>query len=94
MESDLSKEVKLLMENNRHPRLTRVLRILGTAALILLLFAGFLCYFSAAWYASVYGRTGFDSVLYTLTQSLNGVQSGLIFQFLTGAENQASAVSL
>ena len=91
MSSIALKEVNLFMKNNRYPRLARLLRIMGTAVLTLLLFAGFLCYFSAAWYVSVYGRIGFDSVLYTLTQSLSGVQSGLIIQYLTGAAVPALA---
>lgn len=45
----------------------------------------FLCFFSARWFVRVYGRTGFDSILYTLTASLGGVQSGLVFQYLLQA---------
>ena len=48
----------------------------------LLNFVGFLCFFSARWFVTVYGRIGFDSILYTLKSSLGGVQSGLIFQYL------------
>ncbi len=48
----------------------------------LLLFVGFLAFFAVTWYRSVYGDTGFDSVLYTLTGGLNGVQSGLVKSFL------------
>ena len=55
-------------------------------ALCVLIFVGFLCFFSAWWYVRVYGRIGFDSVLYTLTSNLGGVQSDLIVSYLaTGA---------
>lgn len=50
-----------------------------------LVLAGFLCFFSARWYVSVYGRTGFDSILFTLRASLGGVQSGLISSYLLRA---------
>ena len=52
-----------------------------TAALLI----GFLCFFSGRWFVNVYGRIGFDSILYTLLASLGGVQSGLIFQYLLQA---------
>lgn len=45
----------------------------------------FLCFFSARWFVRVYGRTGFDSILYTLTAGLNGVQTGLVSQYLLQA---------
>lgn len=51
----------------------------------LLLLISFVCFFSARWYVSVYGRIGFDSILYTLQSSLGGVQSGLIRQYLLQA---------
>ena len=53
-----------------------------SVALLLFSALSFLCFFAALWYVSVYGRLGFDSVLYTLTSDLGGVQSGLIVQFL------------
>ena len=52
---------------------------------VLLAFVAFLCFFSARWFVSVYGRIGFDSILFTLTASLGGVQTGLIFQYLLKA---------
>lgn len=48
----------------------------------LLTVTAFACFFSARWYVNTYGRLGFDSVLYTLTASLGGVQSGLVTRFL------------
>ena len=52
-----------------------------TCVTTLILFLVFLCFFSARWYVSVYGQTGFDSILFTLSSSLGGVQSDLILQF-------------
>lgn len=81
------------MENNEPPINNgkarpfgrRILGCLRTALLCLLVLVAFLCFFSARWYVSVYGRIGFDSVLYTLTASLGGVQSDLILSWLKGA---------
>ena len=42
----------------------------------------FLAFFSARWFVSTYGRIGFDSILYTLSAELEGVQSGLIGSYL------------
>ena len=47
------------------------------------LFVGYLCFFSGRWYVSSFGRLGFDSVLFTLTSGVSGVQSGQITGFLT-----------
>ena len=47
------------------------------------LFIGYLCFFSGRWYVSSFGRLGFDSVLFTLTSGVSGVQSGQITGFLT-----------
>lgn len=54
--------------------------ILLTPMFILLL--GILCYFAARWYSVVYCNTGFDSILFTITNNLGGVQPELIFAFL------------
>lgn len=56
-----------------------------TAAVVILcilLAVAFLAFFSAVWYVSVFGRTGFDSVLYTLTGGLSGVSAGLVGRYL------------
>lgn len=50
---------------------------------MLLLIAG-LCFFLARWYTSVYGDTGFDSIVYTLTNGVSGVQSGLVLRGVAG----------
>ena len=47
-----------------------------------LLFIGSLCFFSGRFYVTTFGRLGFDSVLYTLTSGLGGVQSGQISRYL------------
>ncbi len=62
-----------------------VLRAVSLTALCILSLTAFLCFFSAVWYRDVYGDTGFDSVLYTLTGGLGGVQTGLIVNFISGA---------
>ena len=55
----------------------------GTAVLLtLLLFIAYLCFFSGRWFVTVYGRIGFDSILFTLQSSLSGVQSDLVMSFL------------
>ncbi len=64
---------------------SNVFQALVPALLCLLSFAAMLCFFSTLWYKDVYGDTGFDSVLYTLTGGLGGVQSGLVISFLSGA---------
>ena len=47
-----------------------------------LLFVGSLCFFSGRFYVSTFGRLGFDSVLYTLSAGLGGVQSGQITRYI------------
>jgi len=60
--------------NRKHP----IKHLLCT----ILAFAGFWCFFSAHWFVETYGEIGFDSVIYTLTASLSGVQKGLIIRYL------------
>ncbi len=59
--------------------------MLCTIAVSLLLLLSFLCFFSACWYVRVYGRTGFDSILFTLGAGLSGADTGLILSFTGGA---------
>ena len=47
----------------------------------ILLFLAFLCFFSARWFVRVYGRIGFDSILYTLTSSMGGVEPDLLLNY-------------
>lgn len=63
----------------------RIGRAVAMVALCLLMLIGFLCFFAAAWYVKIYGRIGFDSVLYTLTGGLGGVSTDLVTKFLCGA---------
>ena len=63
----------------------RIGRAIGTVLLCLLITLAFLTFFSAAWYVRVYGRIGFDSVLYTLTGGLGGVSTDLVTKYLSGA---------
>lgn len=57
---------------------------IGTGLLCLFISIAFLCFFSAAWYVNVYGRIGFDSVLFTLMSDLGGVQGDLVVSYLLG----------
>ena len=52
---------------------------------MLILFPAFLAFFSARWFVSIYGRIGFDSILYTLSSSLEGVESELLIRYLLNA---------
>jgi len=63
-------------------RSRRPISVFTTAGLTFLLFLSFLCFFAARWFVTVYGRIGFDSILFTLQSSLSGVQSGLVKSFL------------
>jgi len=80
---------------NKHiQRIRKLLTAVGITCVCLLSLVAFLCFFSAWWYVRVYGRIGFDSVLYTLTSSLSGMQSGLIADYLSGAAAPALACTL
>ena len=67
-------------ENNvtarRNPKLITV--ILCT----ILLAVAYAAFFAVLWYTVTYGETGFDSVWFTLTGGLDGVQSGLVTSYL------------
>ena len=60
----------------------RPLRIWTVVLLTLLLCFAFACFFAARWFVNVYGRIGFDSILFTLQSSLSGVQSDLVRSYL------------
>lgn len=68
-------------EKQKKPLSHRLLCILSCILVTL----GALCFFSASWYVRTYGDTGFDSILFTLTGGLNGVQDDLVTSFLIGA---------
>lgn len=63
----------------------RILEAIATVALCLLILVAFLCFFAVAWYVRIYGRIGFDSVIYTLTGGMGGVSTELVENFLIGA---------
>ncbi len=79
-------------KNSRPAR--RFLSYAGVVCVNLISLVAFLCFFSARWYVQVYGRIGFDSVLYTLTSSLSGTQSSLISKYLSGAALPALATTI
>lgn len=66
---------------------TRLKRRIRPAAIgcSIFLFLGFLCFCSARWFVRIYGRIGFDSILYTLSASLDGVEPELLKSFALGA---------
>ena len=59
-------------------------RIFGNIGLCILLLVAFLGFFAAWWYVRIYGRIGFDSVLFTLTGGLGGVSPELLRSFFLG----------
>ena len=63
---------------------TRTRRRLRPAALWcgVMLFTAFLGLFSARWFVNIYGRIGFDSILYTLSSNLGGVEPELLINYL------------
>ena len=63
-------------------RSRRPLHPVTVAGLTLLLAVAYGCFFAARWFVTVYGRIGFDSILFTLQSSLDGVQSDLIRSYL------------
>ena len=52
---------------------------------IILLFFGCMAFFSARWYITEFGDTGFDSILYTLFSEMSGTDSTVIMNFMTTA---------
>ena len=55
--------------------------LLGLLSILLLI--AYLSFFAAQWYVDVYGRIGFDSVLYTLFSGTEGVNIDLLSDYLT-----------
>ena len=60
-----------------------ILRGIGIGLLCVLLLVAYLSLFAAQWYVDVYGRIGFDSVLYTLFSGTEGVSKDLLTDYLT-----------
>ena len=74
--------MKIIEKRQRERNLSKHL---ANAGLCLLMLVAFLGFFAAWWYVRIYGRIGFDSVIFTLTGGLGGVSTDLINKFLTGA---------
>jgi len=70
-----------MMTQNHKPR--GILKGVLIGLLCVLLLLAYLCFFAAQWYVNVYGRIGFDSVLYTLFSGTEGVSSDLLSDYLT-----------
>ena len=70
------------MEEIKSRRRKTFVRIYEIVWLSMLMLIAFLCFFAAWWYVRVYGRIGFDSVLFTLTGGLGGVSDTLVHDFL------------
>ncbi len=51
----------------------------------IILFIGVLAIFSAIWFRIVYGKMGFDSILFTLFSNGDGVESGILLDYLLRA---------
>ncbi len=60
----------------------RPIRVGTAVGLTILLLIAYVCFFAARWFVTVYGRIGFDSILFTLQSSLSGVQSDLVKSYL------------
>jgi len=70
------------MNSTKTPQRRRFLAVSGCTVF---LFAAFLSFLSARWFVNVYGRIGFDSILYTLTADLGGVEPELLIKYLLQA---------
>lgn len=59
----------------------------------ILIFLGVLCFFSAVWYINVYGKVGFDAILYTLFSNIGGAETSLVYGYLLYAALPAVIVT-
>lgn len=73
---------------------SRILAVVGGLFCFLLLLVAFICYYSADWYVTTYGKTGFDSIIYTIFSNLGGTQSDLIAKYMERALLPAVLVSV
>lgn len=69
----------------KHASGNRLWRVLQNSLLVIVMLVAFLGFFAACWYVRIYGRIGFDSVIFTLTGGLGGVSTDLLEKFITGA---------
>jgi len=78
---DVKNEPEKAKKSRKFPKLN-FRKYLALIAPLFVLLLGVMCYFAARWYSVVYCNTGFDSILFTITNNLGGVQPELIFAFL------------
>ena len=72
-----------MSEENKPQKPKRsALHITLSIVLAVVLLLAFILYFAARWYINTYGDLGFESIMFTLLSGLNGVQSGLIGDYL------------
>jgi phosphoglycerol transferase len=71
-----------------------IVTVIGIIFLTALFLAASVCLFAALWYNKVYGDTGFDSIIYTLTSDMGGVDSGIIKDFIWDALIPAIATTV
>ncbi len=71
-----------------------VTAVIGITFLTVLFLAASICLFAALWYNKVYGDTGFDSIIYTLTSDMGGVDPGIIRDFIWDALVPAIATTV
>ena len=67
-----------MRRNNR----SKILAVAAGVACLLLLVISLVCFYSANWYVTTYGKTGFDSIIYTLFSNLGGTQYELIVRYM------------
>ncbi|MBR5270194.1 MAG: LTA synthase family protein [Anaerotignum sp.] len=67
-------------DNNRNKKDIAILIVC-----IVLLLLGCIAFFSARWYITEFGDTGFDSILYTLFSEMSGTDSAVIQNFMMTA---------
>lgn len=79
-----------MRRNNR----SKILAVAAGVACLLLLVISLVCFYSANWYVTTYGKTGFDSIIYTLFSNLGGTQSELIVRYMDEALLPAVMISI
>ena len=72
-----------MTQKNKSPKKGgKALHIFQRILSLFLVLLGSVCFFAANWFFTTYGSLGFDSIIYTLTANLGGVQAGLIESYL------------
>jgi phosphoglycerol transferase len=70
---------------NEKKKMPKFLSILGNWVICGLIYGCLLVLFAALWYVGFYGKTGFDSIIFSLYAGLRGAETGLISRFLIWA---------